>query len=698
MLKLISILGLVIFFAEHIAAQDLEEELAFSYGGEEFISIATGVKQLVHAAPAVATVITSDQIQKMGVTSLNEVLETVPGLHVSTSSNRFGSTYQIRGIATDFNPHVLMLVNGIPLTHATLGNNGFHPNMPIMSVDRIEVVRGPGSALYGADAFAGVINIITKSPGEYGYEVGGRAGSFNTSEAWFKYGSQLNRFDILLSLEYYKTNGDNDRIITFDAQSFFDMVTGTNVSNAPGPASTDTERAEIRFEMFGEKTKLRLWSSLQRDVGTGPGIAGALDPSGSEDLDNFFIDWSYNIELSEKWVLDIVTSYSDLNIDTDFTLFPEGTILPIGGDGNISPVGMPVLFTDGFIGNPTSDEKHYRVDFASVYSNDKHTTRLATGFTRIEVETTETKNFGPGVIDGTVPVVDGTLTSVTGTSFIYLPNQSRDVYYISIQDEWSIIRDWTFTTGIRYDKYSDFGSTVNPRLALVWATTHNLTTKFLAGKAFRAPAFLELNGINNPVALGNPDLDPETINTFEVAFNYRATANFRAGLNLFYYEIDDLIEYAPDPAGFRAQNSGKRDGTGFEAEFEWKHDKVTFRGHYAFQNSEDSSTNTDIADTPQSSVFLNATWFFNDSLTLGARVNGIFDRARANTDTREKIEDYTTVNMNLRYKINQLTVTASVHNLFDEEIIEPSPLGSLIVNDFPGISRAFFIGLEYNNF
>jgi len=136
------------------------------YGDEDFISIATGISQPIAKAPAVASVITALDIKRLGATDIDQVLETVPGLHIARSTI-YNPLYNFRGIHSDFNPQVLMLINGVPLSNLFHGDrNLVWGGMPVESISRIEVIRGPGSALYGADAFAGVINIVTKGYGE----------------------------------------------------------------------------------------------------------------------------------------------------------------------------------------------------------------------------------------------------------------------------------------------------------------------------------------------------------------------------------------------------------------------------------------------------------------------------------------------------------------------------------------------------
>ncbi|MEK7992102.1 MAG: TonB-dependent receptor plug domain-containing protein, partial [Thiotrichaceae bacterium] len=154
------------------------------------VTIATGTAQKVTEAAAVTSVITARDIEAMGATDLDEILESVPGLHVARNSVIYSPIYTIRGIYSEYNPEVLVLVNGLPINTIQTGNRGLvWGGMPVKAISRIEVIRGPGSAVYGADAFSGVINIITKKTNDInGTEAGVRAGSFNTKDVWVLHG------------------------------------------------------------------------------------------------------------------------------------------------------------------------------------------------------------------------------------------------------------------------------------------------------------------------------------------------------------------------------------------------------------------------------------------------------------------------------------------------------------------------------
>jgi len=208
-------LGLFLVFlacSTAIAQLSQEEELDLLYGGEEFISLATGTSQAISRAPAVASVITADDIEAIGATDLDQILETIPGLHVARSSRGYNPIYTIRGIYSDTNPQVLVLINGIPITNLFAGDRSLvWGGMPVKNISRIEVIRGPGSALHGADAFAGTINIVTKSASEInGTQIGTGAGSFDSQRVWLLHGQSNNGLDVAFSFQYHKTDGQRE--------------------------------------------------------------------------------------------------------------------------------------------------------------------------------------------------------------------------------------------------------------------------------------------------------------------------------------------------------------------------------------------------------------------------------------------------------------------------------------------------------
>ncbi len=684
-----------LLFSLPLAAQPMDGDDDLLMMDEEMISIATGGLQPISRAPAVATVITARDIEAMGARDLDEVLETVPGLHVSYSSTRLTPIYAIRGIRTDTNPHVLMLVNGVPLTQLFQGDRGPHSALPVADIVRVEVIRGPGSAVYGADAFSGVINVITKSAGDIdGTEIVGEIASFGTRRAALLHGQQFGETELAFYLEYQQTDGDKGRVIEEDAQTLFDRALGTTASLAPGPLDTRGKRLDVRLDAKRDYWRLRLWNWRLQDMGVGPGLAQALDPDGRADISNYLADATYdNPDFARDLGLKVALSYMGIGGDSRQRLFPAGTRLPIGSDGNINPTpASPVVyFPDGFIGNPAVDEQHWRLDSSLFYTAlQSHRLRLGVGASLGRLQARETKNFGPGVIDGSQPVVDGTLTDVTGTPNVFIGDHERRAYYLSLQDEWQLAPDWDLTAGVRYDNYSDFGSTVNPRLALVWQSLYNLTSKLLYGRAFRPPSFQELFNQNNPVAIGNRNLIPETIETVELAFDYQPTFEIHMTVNLFSYEIKDLIEFVDSGSGAVAENVGRQKGRGLEWELAWDVTRVVdIRTNYAFQDARDTATDEAVAGVPRHQFFLRGDWRFAPQWTLDGRFNWVSSRQRSAGDTRPTVAGYRTVDLFLRRTdiFGKGEIGFMVRNLLDQDRREPSP--QAIPNDYPLEGRSF---------
>jgi iron complex outermembrane receptor protein len=393
-------------------------------------------------------------------------------------------------------------------------------------------------------------------------------------------------------------------------------------------------------------------------------------------------------------------------------------LLPLGADGNINPTAPTGvgLFTDGYIGNPSIFENHTRIDLSLFYTNlDEHRVRIGAGALNASVRAEETKNFGPGVLDlqnrpppgqNEIIEVSGTTTNVSGSQYAFFTSGDRDVYYLSVQDEWFLASDWDLTAGIRYDNYSDFGDTVNPRLALVWHPEYNVTTKLLYGRAFRPPSFAELFVQNNPTIEGNENLEPEKIETVEFVIDYQPTLDLHTAINTFYYEIEDLIEFVGSGTGTarRAENAGRQEGYGLEWEAQWQVTRSwSILGNFAYQQAEDKTTNSDVPNVPQQQVYLQSRWEFVTEWYFNAQLSWIADRKRAPNDPRPPIEDYTLVDMLIKgYDVLPgLDLMFTIFNLFDEHAEEPSPYdpaapgGALIPGDYPLAGRSYNVGLIY---
>lgn len=666
-----------------------EEEIEDFYGATDFVSIATGTTKRIDKAPAITTLITAEDIARSGATHLDEVLEQVPGLHVTPSTiSRLDSVYSIRGIQTGFNPQVLVLLNGTEFKNSFSGGLPYTFRFPATIIERIEVIRGPGTAVYGADAYSGVINIVTKDLSKSKSVVGSRLGSFDSNDHWLHLGHSWQDWSVGLAIEQQKSDGDEDRLASSDQQTVFDRVFGTQVSHAPGPLNTAFNILDVHGTVQYGNLKWENWWWQQHKGGLGPGGAQSLDSTGYQNFRDYRTKLSYLYQLSPElsWTNDL--SYLDAKSETYFVLFPAGTKLPIGADGNVNfsaPVGL-VSFPDGYIGSPRGNHKDSR--FNSIFNYTaftEHQLRFELGWFEQKLTPRELKNFGPGILDGTQTVVTGALTDVTNTDYIYVTPVQRSNRHMSLQDSWRFKSDWELTLGLRYDDFSDFGSTLNPRFALVWDTAHNLTTKLLYGSAFRAPSFNELFLQNNPAALGNPDLEPETIDTLELAFDYQLSFNNRLALNLYNYKAKDLIDKAPlaGTSSLQTANLQDLDGRGAELEWTWRAgEQWKFDSNIAFHSTKNSLTEQQIAMAPRWTGSVRAYYDINEQWQGSVWGYWVADRSRAATDKRKAISDYQILNLSLSYQPAQTEwqIRTTLRNLFDKKAYEPS--AGAVQNDY----------------
>jgi iron complex outermembrane receptor protein len=677
-----------------VQAQEAEEDLALIYGDKNSISIATGSQQSLRRAPAVATVITAEEIAAMGATDIDEVLESVPGIHVTRTAIRYAPTYVIRGIYNGTNnTQVLLLQNGIPTTTMYSGDKGaVWTGVPVENIARIEVIRGPGSALYGADAYAGVINIITKSAADTpGTEIGMRAGSFNTRSAWIQHGGEIGAVEVAAFLRIGATDGIQE-ILQADAQTRNDKIFGTSASLAPGPVNTGYDAIDASLNLAYDKWRLRAAYKLRDELETGAGISSALDPNSYGRAENVSGDLTWSSpHFARNWSLEARAAfqYYTFTYPTNLQLLPPGLRLPSGA------------FPDGLIGGPNSWDKQFRFSGNATYSGFAgHSLRLGLGYDDLDLY--RTKTIKNNLLNAAgAPTQPGPVMDYSGIQPFIKPQQRR-VDYLYLQDEWDFAQDWTLTAGVRHDHYSDFGGTTNPRLALVWNTTLDLTTKLLFGQAFRAPSFAEQYAIN-PVTNGNPDLKPETIQTLEAAFSWRWRRDSQINLSLFRYEMRDIIRLVNNttPAlGATYQNTGSQHGNGLELEAEWSiTPTLHLIGAYSYQKSVDDATGKDAGYAPHHRVYLRGDWRYRSGWIASIQANHVADRERAAGDTRPQIADYTTVDITLRNDMGrkeQWGYAASLRNLFAADVREPSLApGLALPYDLPMAPRSVWVQATY---
>lgn len=539
--------------------QLLEVNVEKVYGASKY-------EQTISQAPSAVSLVTRDEIQKQGYRTIADVLRSVNGVYVSDDRNY--SYIGIRGFSSpgDYNSRVLLLVDGHRLNdnvydQALVGREGF---LDVDLIERVEVIRGPSSSIYGNNAFFGVINVITRSGASVnGLETSGEAGTHETYSGRVTYGKLLaGEWDLLVSGSFYDSAGERRVYFPeFDAPATNDGM----AENADG------ERAMHFFAALGnEQFKLTGGFAWRRkDVPTASFLTTFNDGGEQTEDKRAYLDLKGGHEFSEALQLigHVAYDYSwyrgeypygaglgrFLNLDES-----EGQSLSADWQLNWQALERCKIILGGDLRESLSIEQ---------LNWDQ------TPFNQNLFDQREGRNFG-----------------VFG------------------QAEVRVLTNLTVNAGVRFDHYSTFGDTANPRLALIYAPWERTTFKALYGEAYRAPNAYELYYAYPGQSKANPNLQPEEIRTYELVWEQALAANLRFTASAYHYDVDNLAAQIIDPGDgllvFENQSTAQANGLelGFEARFT---NGFVARVGYTLQKAEDDATGFELSNSPHRLAKLN---------------------------------------------------------------------------------------------
>jgi iron complex outermembrane receptor protein len=673
-LKRLIIAFVLYYFSSNILADD---ESMSILGDIETVSIATGREQPIVTAPAVTTVFKANDIKNSGSRNLDDILNMVPGIHIGSSFMHYDSIYSVRGFSSLFNKHILIMIDGVPQDDLTFGNRKIVlGKIPIDVIDRVEVSRGPGSALWGADAFSAVVNIITKTEKPESSLIAISNGSFDTRNARVLTGATISDFDLLAAFEYSKTDG-HEPIITQDQQTLLDVRFGTDASLAPGNAYTGYEELGAVINISDSNSQLSLRTFQRNNVGMGIGFAAALDPYGSVDNEGFGLTYEYNKDMTETFSFGATMAYLQSNYATNNIHF-----FPPGAFG---------VFPDGVILNKEHKQKNIKASASLIYSGiAQHHLSLGVGGENGKVEELkESRNYN--ISNGSIIPID--MQDTLSDPVVGEARMSRELLFVYLQDEWILNRDWSFTLGVRYDDYNSFGSVTSQRAVLVWNTTNVLTTKLLYGRGFRLPMSTETDAKHLPAIEGNRELQPEKLDQIQLVFDYWPLWNCKVRFDLFYHKTDDQIRGVNTGGpSFRPENIGSQTGRGMELEL-WLDisPRSKLYSYYVYQDNTDEATNSDTGYAPHHKLFtmltneLSEGWFFNTKATYVGK------RDRGAGDDRKDADTYTFFDMLVRKEITKnIETTFEIRNVFDKET-EEAGFRTSFPGDMPLPGRNYYL-------
>jgi iron complex outermembrane receptor protein len=600
-------------------------------------------------APSSVSIVTADEIRKYGYRTLADLIRGVRGFFVSYDRNYHN--IGVRGFSRpgDFNTRVLVLVDGHRVNENIYDSGAIGTDfiLDVDLIDHVEVVRGPGSSLYGSNAFFAVVNVITKSGHDFeGAEVSGAAGTFDTRKGRLTLGDRFNNgAEGVLSGSYSDSEGDDHLFF----REFDSPATNNGIAE-----DLDYDRSYNWFGKFSLRDFTLSGAHSYRKKGV---PTAAYGTAFNEDFftvdEHSFVDLKYERSFAHNLSLMARLNWNSYRFYGDFPY------------DYAAPGGPPFIV----VNKSTARGKWWGSEVLGNKEFERHKLILGAEY-RDNYEQNQ-KAYDP---------------------FLVYLDDRRDsqVWALFAQDEVAILRNLILNAGIRHDHYDTFGGTTNPRLAVIWSPARHDTVKLIYGTAFRAPSDYELN------AWGAADLKPEEIKTWELIYERYLGSHLRGTASLFASRIEEIITLTTDPAGNRVyRNIGEAESKGidFELEGRWEND-LTGRASYTFQETEDRETGETLSNSPKHLAKLNVVVpLLKEKIFLGLEEQFT---SRRKTPKGNKAEAYYVTNVTLFSQglLKNLEASASIYNLFDDDYDDPASLEHR-QDQIPQDGRTFRAKLTY---
>lgn len=552
---------------------------------------ATGFEQKIKDAPASVTVVGEEELKSKPYTSLADALRDVEGIDVGSGFDKNGNiSITLRGLPADY---TVVMIDGRRQSDIgnigpnNFGNSQFMYMPPLSAIERIEVVRGPMSTLYGADAIGGVINIITRKVPE---KWGGSLDTSVTLQQDSQYGDDK-KLDVYLGgpivtdrlgvsvrggiyerdasnpsyshslpLPPTDANGNPNDPFWVDQGSFGDkkIVAAKNwnfgstlnwqvAKNHDLSLSYDV--AKQRYDNTdGQTGTLDGAESLWRASNAGivqPRVGYtryqrvereqlSLSHNGTYDFGKWVTTYTYNTSANLGRSLPLTVAERMALQEIWDENCPQLSDCRLSNSAFILPEGLDSVLTETFFPRPlrtleiTSHTLDTRVDTSM---GDAHALSIGAQYYDTEMEDGVFGMFGDGYRAGTVQ-----------------PHRQTAIF---AEDHWGVTDELVATFGLRYDHHNEFGGNVSPRVYLTWQTNDQWTLKGGISTGYKTPTpdqlfegIVGFGGQGVSPFVGTPDLQPETSRNYEFAVYFDNLNNFSANATLFYNDFDDKIARA----------------------------------------------------------------------------------------------------------------------------------------------------------
>ena len=511
------------------------------------VSTASRHEQTVRDAPSSVTIVTATEIERYGYRTLAEVLGNARGFYVTDDRNY---TYAgTRGFSrpTDYNNRFLTMINGVSMNEPIWGAVpiGEGLSIPMDAVERIEIIRGPGSALYGTNAMFAVVNVITKiGNGVDGLQAFVNRGNFDMGQGTLLYGREFaSGLDISFAGEWKNRNGVDLYFPEYD-----DPATNNGIAE-----NLDWEKSvgTVGRVTYGPWSIQGVTTARRTGIATGSYETDFNDSRG-QSLDK--------LNMQEIRFEQNPADQSQLMLRAIHKMYTyEGSWIYEGSDAPDEATTHSVVI-----------EGQYRRDLSS-------TNRLIVGAEYVNhyesVYRYEDANF------------DQDRPYSVASAFVQNEHRPTPKVILSL--------------GARLDRYSTVGNALTPRAAVVYHPLRSTSLKLLYGEAFRAPGMYEIHYADQWYS-ANLDLETEKIRTSELVWEQRLTPRLTFTLSIYHYSLRQLIDQVETADGMiQHQNVDNATANGLELQF----DKRFYRGitsyaSYVYQHAEDSRSHRTLTNQP----------------------------------------------------------------------------------------------------
>ena len=663
--------AITVFVMGGVTAQ--AEELPV-YSFDEVVVTATRTENDVKKVPASTQVITQEDIKRGGATSVRNALSMYANIFQKSKVRGGGHDIIIRGMETK---HSLVMVNGRRISNEAdangLGNAMSLDRININDVEKIEIVRGPSSALYGSEAMGGVLNIITKPSKEQTLLTGLEHTSEDTSHWWHADTGRIGNFSMTLDARFNKIN-----------RSMLDTATE---SDPYGTAQTynaslnyyvnDHSYVNAYMDYYSQHLKTDTGTPTMKPI-TLTTSSGKMSLSGQAMLEGTgskaYKQKNYGISWNGK------TDKNDWQIQAYMSKFNWSTTSNTKVLGSIPPAGMEGMFNFLLQKKNTYDFNHDEHNMWAIEGrdslrvNDHHRVTFGAEYVKDKVAGTGLGSNG----DGVHSITENGKTKSSS-------EKTLSSYAAYLQDEIEYGK-WFIVPAIRYDHHSAYGSHTSPKIGVTYNATDHFRIKANYGDGFKAPSVSQLYydldmemGRGNWVHLtGNPNLKPEKSKSWDLGVE----AEFGKGygsLTYFDNDVDNLIASIPkgkDSNGHnlhRYENVNKARIKGLENTLGYRfNDTLEFKVTSTLLDAKDTSSGKDLTQRARLSQIYQL--IYDDhkdtgwSAVLWNQLDYKFVTGKAWESGESVKKSYSLTNFSLTRKVNKDTrVYGSVQNIFDKK-------------------------------